>query len=134
MCFVSDATDRPVRAMTDGESVELGGKRVLWFDTPHLPHGWDCGYLGEATTRTLLCGDLLTQPGAEVPVLTPGDVLGPSESMRAHMDYYAHGRDTQKQLERLAAFEPRVLACMHGSAFEGDGRKVLLELGRALAA
>jgi hypothetical protein len=29
-------------------------------------------------------------------------------------------------------FEPRLLACMHGSAFAGDGRSVLLELARAL--
>src|SRR5438105_4890600 len=30
---------------------------------PHLPHAWECGYLFEVRSRTLLCGDLFTQPG-----------------------------------------------------------------------
>jgi flavorubredoxin len=132
MVFTRDATDRPVTALADGESLDLGGQRVTWFDTPHLPHGWDCGYLGETTSRTLLCGDLFTQPGADNPPLTSGDILAPSESMRSMFDYYAHGPNTRQQLERLARFEPRVLACMHGSAFSGDGRRALLELAGAL--
>ena len=82
MVFTRDATDRPVRALADGESLELGGHRVVWFDTPHVPHGWECGYLGEATTRTLLCGDLFTQAGATNEPLTERDILAPSEVMR----------------------------------------------------
>jgi flavorubredoxin len=132
MIFTRDATDRPVLALRDGEALDLGGPRVVWFDTPHLPHGWECGYLGESSTRTLLCGDLFTQAGADNPPLTEGDILGPSEGMRAAMDYFAHSPNTRQQLERLAAFEPRVLACMHGSAFQGDGRKALLDLASAL--
>jgi len=132
MVFTRDATDRPVTALADGESLDLGDQRVIWFDTPHVPHGWECGYLGEATSRTLLCGDLFTQAGADNPPLTSGDIVGPSESMRSMMDYFAHGPDTRQQLTRLAAFEPRVLACMHGSSFAGDGRKALLELAGAL--
>jgi flavorubredoxin len=134
MIFTRDATDRPVRALADGESLDLGQQRVTWFDTPHLPHGWECGYLGEVTTRTLLCGDLFTQAGASNPPLTEQEILGPSEAMRAHMDYFSHGRDTRKHLERLASFEPRVLACMHGSSFAGDGRAHLLGLAAALEA
>lgn len=134
MIYTNDATDRPVRALAHGEQVDLGGHRVTWFDTPHVPHGWECGYLGEITTRTLLCGDLFTQAGASNPALTEREILGPSEGMRAAMDYFSHGRDTRKHLEALAAFEPRVLACMHGSAFAGDGRAQLLALADALAA
>ncbi|MEI9949974.1 MAG: MBL fold metallo-hydrolase [Pseudomonadota bacterium] len=134
MIFAADATDRPVRALAHGESIDLGGHRVTWLDTPHVPHGWECGYLGELSTRTLLCGDLFTQAGASNPPLTEQDILGPSEAMRSQMDYYAHGKDTQKHLERLAAFEPRVLACMHGSSFAGDGRAALLGLAASLAA
>lgn len=132
MTFARDATDRSVRALSDGESIDLGGPRVTWFDAPHVPHGWDCGFLGELTTQTLFCGDLFTQAGATNPPLTEGDVLGPSEAMRQMMDYYAHGKDTRRHLEKLAAFEPRVLACMHGSAFAGDGRAHLLGLAAAL--
>jgi hypothetical protein len=53
--------------------------------------------------------------------------------MRCGMEYYAHSPSTRAQLERLAAFEPRVLACMHGSAYQGDGRQALLERATALA-
>jgi flavorubredoxin len=132
MTSANDASDRPARALAHGEQVDLGGQRVVWFDAPHVPHGWDCGYLGETTTRTLLCGDLFTQAGADTAPLTEQEIVGPSEAMRKAMDYYAHGKDTRLHLERLAAFEPRVLACMHGSAFSGDGRAQLLGLADAL--
>jgi len=36
---------------------------VRWLDMPHLPHAWECGCLFEVRSRTLLCGDLFTQPG-----------------------------------------------------------------------
>jgi len=45
------------------------------------------------------------------------------------MDYFAHSPATRATLERLAAVEPTTLACMHGSAWKGDGGKLL----RALA-
>jgi flavorubredoxin len=134
MVFTEDATERPAVALAHGESIDLGGQRVQWFDAPHVPHGWECGYLGEVGTRTLLCGDLFTQPGAHNPPLTEQEILGPSEAMRAHMDYFSHGKDTRLHLEQLARFEPRVLACMHGSAFAGDGRAALLGLADALGA
>ena len=35
--------------------------------------------------------------------------------------------------EKLAATEPRVLACMHGSAWRGDGGRLLRALGESLA-
>jgi len=132
MVSASDASDRKPRGLADGEQLELGGQRVVWFDAPHVPHGWDCGFLGELTTKTLLCGDLFTQPGAEHPPLTESEILGPSEGMRKAMDYYAHSPDTRRHLERLGAFEPRTLACMHGASFAGDGRGQLLGLVEAL--
>jgi hypothetical protein len=113
--------------------LRLGGHEVSWFDAPHVPHGWDCGYLGELTTRTLLCGDLFTQPGADNPPLAERDILGPSEAMRGAMDYFSHHPATRQVIERFAGFEPHVLACMHGSAFSGDGRRALLELAATLS-
>jgi glyoxylase-like metal-dependent hydrolase (beta-lactamase superfamily II) len=132
--FANDACDRDVRALADGERIDLGAHQVTWFDTPHVPHGWECGFLGELSTRSLLCGDLLTQAGDRHPPLTESDILGPSEAMRSAMEYFSHSPDTRRHLERLAAFEPRVLACMHGSAFAGDGGATLRALARALEA
>jgi flavorubredoxin len=129
----SDAL-RPPRMLADGETLPIGKKSVRWIDTPHTPHGWDAGCLFETTTRTLFCSDVLTQPGAGHDPVTEGDVLGPSEAMRAAMEYYANPRGAAALLEKLAATEPRLLACMHGAAYRGDGATVLralaTELGR----
>jgi flavorubredoxin len=133
MVSVNDVADRPPRALADGETVDLGRARVRWLDAPHLPHAWECGYLFEETNGTLLCGDLFTQPGAEHPPVTEGDVLGPSETMRAAMDYFAHAPATRPLLEKLAETKPRTLACMHGSAWSGDGGRLLLDLADALS-
>jgi flavorubredoxin len=134
MTSAADATERTPRVLAHGEQLDLGDRRVVWFDAPHVPHGWDCGFLGETTTRTLFCGDLFTQAGADNDPLTEQEIVGPSEAMRKAMDYFAHGKDTRRHIERMAAFEPRVLACMHGSSFEGDGRAQLLGLADALGA
>jgi flavorubredoxin len=127
-----DTFDRPPRALADGEVLSLGAHRLTWFDTPHLPHAWECGYLMEATTRTLLCGDLFTQPGSDTPPVTSGDILGPSEAFRKMMDYYSHTKHARAMLARLAATAPTTLACMHGSAWQGDGAQLLSALGDTL--
>lgn len=126
---IDDLADRPARALKDGETLSLGRHAVQWFDTPHLPHAWECGFLMEHRTRTLLCGDLFTQGGAKLPAITEADILGPSEAFRRQMDYFSHTRFVRPMLERLAGAGPTTLACMHGSAWRGDGAKLL----RALA-
>jgi flavorubredoxin len=128
----SDLTDQPPQVLGDGDSQTLGAHRVTWIDAPHVPHAWDNGFLFESTTRTLFGGDLFTQPGADNAPLTEGDILGPSEAFRKEMDYYAHAPQTRNTLERLAALEPTTIACMHGSAYRGDGAKLLRALGEAL--
>jgi flavorubredoxin len=132
MVSVDDFADREAHGMGDGEELSLGRHSVRWLDAPHLPHGWDCGYLFEPPTRTLLCGDLFTQPGDSHEAITEGDILGPSEAMRAQLDYYAHGSQTAALLDKLAATAPRTLACMHGASWRGDGAALLGELSGRL--
>ena len=50
------------------------------------------------------------------------------------MDYYSHAPDTTAILERLAREQPTTLACMHGSAFRGDGAALLRALAQSLSA
>ena len=133
MVSIGDLADRPPRALADQERLALGRHTVQWIDAPHLPHGWECGYLGEITTRTLFCGDLFTQFGEEHPAVTENDILEPSEAGRRVMDYYAHSPDTGRLLERLAATAPATLACMHGPAWRGDGAAMLRRLAARLA-
>ena len=129
---VNDVADRPALALGDGESLDLGHHALRWFDTPHLPHGWEAGLMFDDTTRTLLCGDLFTQPGAGQDALVETDILGPSEAFRGAMDYYAHTPNTNAMLERLAEQSPTTLACMHGSAWRGDGAALLRALAQSV--
>ncbi|MCU0835249.1 MAG: MBL fold metallo-hydrolase [Chromatiaceae bacterium] len=132
MVSITDLADRAPRALADRERLILGQHAVRWFDTPHLPHGWDCGYLMEERTATLLCGDLFTQGGADLPPLTESDVLGPSETFRHAMDYFSQTKPARAMLETLASTSPTTLACMHGSAWRGDGAALLRALADAL--
>lgn len=131
---VDDLAERPPRALADGERLSLGKHTVRWLDAPHLPHAWECGFLMDETTRTLLCGDLFTQGGADHAPLTESDILGPSEAFRHEMDYFSHSRHARPMLARLAAARPSTLACMHGSAWHGDGAALLRALADALCA
>jgi len=134
MVSIGDMADRPPRALVDGEDLSLGCHSVTWLATPHLPHGWECGHLFESTTRTLFCGDLFTQFGADHPALTEEDILEPSEQARAAMDYFSHTARTSELIAKLAAVKPGILACMHGAAWRGDGAALLKALGARLNA
>lgn len=133
MVSVDDVADREALGMGDGQQLELGRHTLTWNATPHLPHGWDCGYLFDQTTSTLFCGDLFTQPGADHQPLVETDILGPSEAMRNALDdYFASTRNTGDLLAKLAALNPTTLACMHGSSWSGNGRELLDQLAANL--
>jgi flavorubredoxin len=129
---LNDVADRPPRALADLEILSLGNHRMRWFDAPHTPHAWECGLMMDTTTRTFFCGDLFTQGGAGDPPLTESDILAPSEVFRKQMDYYSHAPDTPAILARIASEHPVTLACMHGSAWRGDGATLLRGLSAAV--
>ncbi len=132
MVSVGDLADRPPRALADGEALPTGRHLLRWYDAPHVPHGWECGFLMEETTRTFLCGDLFTQAGDGRTALTTTSILEPSEAMRKGMDYFSHAPASRRLLERFAALKPTTLAVMHGSCFSGDGAALLLGLADRL--
>jgi flavorubredoxin len=132
MTSVDDVADRAAKVIADGERVSLGKRTVRWFDTPHLPHAWECGHLFEESTATLFCGDLFTQPGVDHPPLTEADILAPSEAFRRALDYFSHSKLAGAQLAHLAQARPTTLACMHGAAWRGDGAGLLRALAAAI--
>lgn len=132
MIAVNDFAIRAPRTMADGEVLRTGRRAFKWIDAPHVPHAWENGFMMELETKTLLCGDLFTQGGPGTVALTESDILGPSEAFRAPMDYYAHSPHTAATLEKLAREQPKVLAVMHGSAWRGDGARLLRELAAVL--
>ncbi len=121
-CDVSlnDLADRLPRALVSGEVLDLGGKRMRWIDTPHVPHGWEAGVMYEETAGTLFCGDLFTHVGDPAP-LTEADILGPAIAAEDMFGAMAKGPGAAAILRDLAALSPATLALMHGSSFRGDG-------------
>ncbi len=131
-CLVSlnEMADRPPRALADGESIDLGGKRVTHIDTPHVPHGWEARVLFEETTSTLLCGDLFSHLGDGPPVTTD-NVVAPAEVAEDVFGATCLTPATGATMRRLAELAPRNLAIMHGSSFTGDGASALTRLADA---
>ena len=132
-CEVSlnDLCDRPPRALDDGEVIDLGGRRIRFLYTPHVPHGWEAGLLYEEQTQTLFCGDLLTHAGP-APALTDGDIVGPALAAEDMFHAMCMGPGTRVAIERLAGLAPTTLALMHGSSFTGDCNAALMDLAAGL--
>ena len=116
---LNDMADRAPRVLADGEVIDLGGKRLRYLDTPHIPHGWEAGVLYEESTGTLLCGDLFTQLG-DPPALTSDDIVGPAVAAEDLFRFSSLHPSTGRTTRRLATLAPRMLALMHGPAFAGD--------------
>lgn len=133
-CLVSlnDLADRAPRVLSDDEVLDLGGKRIRFLYTPHVPHGWEAGVFMEETSSTLLCGDLFTHTGNGPPIVE-SDVVGPALAAEQMFHAMSMAPNTRQTLERLAALKPQTLAIMHGSSFRGDCEKALTELGAGLA-
>ena len=49
------------------------------------------------------------------------------------MNELVHELDTTRLIEKLASLQPGFLACMHGSAWRGDGAAMLRSLSLSLA-
>ena len=127
MVSVNDLADRTPKPLGPDEVVDLGGKRVHNIDTPHVPHGWDAHVLYEETTRTLLCGDLLTQVGNGPPV-TSDDIFEAAMQAEDMFQPTCFTPNSAPIIRGLADLQPTTLAIMHGSSYAGDGQKALLAL------
>jgi flavorubredoxin len=122
--WLNDMADRPPRVLADGDALDLGGKRVRFLETPHVPHGWDAALLCEETTGALFCSDLFTQFGAG-PATTAGDIVAPAIAVEERLHFVPITAATAPTIRRLAGLAPRVLALMHGPSFQGDGAGAL---------
>ncbi len=129
MVSIEDMADRPPRALGDGETLDLGGRRVQLIETPHVPHAWEAIMLFETATSTLFAGDLGSNDINDVAIT--GDDLAPAaiEAERAFPNAAALSPTTGTIIRRLAALDPSTVAIMHGASYQGDGGPLL----RALA-
>ena len=131
-CLVSlnDMADRAPRILANGEVIDIGGKRIRYIDTPHVPHGWDAGVIYEETSQTLFCGDLFTHLG-NGSALTQSDIVGPALAAEDIFYDTSLGPSIAPTVRRLADLTPRTLALMHGSSFNGDAVTALHDLANA---
>ncbi len=128
-CMVSlnDLADRPPRALANGEVLDIGGRRVCYIDTPHVPHAWESGLVYEEITGTLFCGDLFTQLG-QGPAITTDSILEAAIAAENAFQSTSLTPATGSTIRTLAALKPRRLAVMHGSCYSGDCAAMLLKL------
>ncbi len=125
-CHVSlqDLADRPPRALADGESIDIGTRRIRYVDTPHVPHGWEAGVLFEESTHTLFCGDLFTHTG-NGPAIVESDIVAPAIAAEDIFHATALTPSTAPSIRKLAALKPMTLAVMHGSSYRGNAANAL---------
>ena len=124
MVSINDLADRPPQPIANGDAYDLGGRRIRSIDTPHVPHGWDAHVIYEETTRTLFCGDILTQVG-DGPALTNHDLIGAAGQAEDMFGATCLTPQTAPTIRRLADLNPTTLAIMHGSSYNGDAGKAL---------
>jgi flavorubredoxin len=135
MLSLTDMCDRPpvVSGTEPGDAHDIGGHRLRFIATPHVPHNWESGLWFDETTSTLLAGDLFTHTG-QCPALTESDCIAPA--LEAEELFHATGLTTNlaPTLEQLAQLTPTTLALMHGASFTGDGAAQLRGLADGYAA
>jgi flavorubredoxin len=123
MVSIADLADRAPRPVKDGEVLDIGGHRLRWIDTPHVPHAWEAGLIYDESTRTLFCGDLFSQWGA-YPATTSDDIVGPATA-DGDTSWMSLTPKRGETIRRLAELDVTTLAQMHGPAFVGDCRTAL---------
>ena len=122
--WLTDMADRAPKPLKNDETIDLGGKRVRWLDTPHIPHNWDAGLLYEETTGTLFSSDLFTQMGP-ADATTESDIVAPAIDTAAKVPFMPWTPLAEPTLRRLAGLAPTTIALMHGPTFKGDGAAAL---------
>lgn len=131
MLSLADMCDRAPVAAPDGVH-DVGGHRLRFIATPHVPHS-QRGLWFDETTSTLLAGDLFTHTG-RCPPLTESDCVAPA--LDAEGLFHATGLTTNlaPTLAALAELKPTTLAIMHGASYHGDGAEQLRALADGYAA
>lgn len=125
---LNDLAARPPVPIT--EPLDVGGHHLRLIATPHVPHNWESALWFDETTSTLLAGDLFTATG-DGPAITSDDLLDAALAAEEAFHFTSVGNAIAPTIRQLAELEPVVLACMHGSSYQGDGGTQLRALANA---
>jgi flavorubredoxin len=132
MLSLNDMAARAPRPMGDDEVLDIGGHRMRFLPTPHVPHNWESGLWFDETTETLFAGDLFTRVG-NTPAITSDDIVEPALVGEELFHSTSLGPNVAPTIRRLAALKPTTLATMHGASYRGTGAQQLEELARGYA-
>lgn len=134
---INDFAARPAKGLSDGDGFSTGKYKFRFVQTPHLPHCWEAGLLFEETNRTLFSSDLFHQSGDVEPLIEQSIIERARKTLIAFnagplAGYLPYTRQTERNLQKLIALEPRTIAAMHGSTFVGNGAQALRDLGAVM--
>lgn len=133
-CMVSldDLADRKPAVIGD-EPLDIGGHRMRFIPTPHVPHNWESGLWYDEVTATLFAGDLFTNVGNNA-VVVDDDLVERAMVAEDMFHSTSIGPNVERTIRELAALQPSTLAVMHGASFAGDGSGQLHTLADRYAA
>ena len=101
-----------VHGVLDGDTLDLGSRKLRFWETPHVHH-WDSMMVVEETTKSLFPSDLFIQPGDQPAVVTEN--LG-SEMCAYYREIgiFAHEGPVRRVVDRIEQLDPQWVHGMHG--------------------
>jgi flavorubredoxin len=108
----------PVRGVQDGDVVDLGGRRLRFWETPHVHH-WDSMMVFEETTGSLFPADLFLQPGDQPPIVREDLGKAMCETYRTVGIFPAVG-PVLSVADRVERTAPAWIHPMHGGSLPAE--------------
>jgi flavorubredoxin len=105
-----------VRGVRDGDTIDLGKRRLRFLETPHVHH-WDSMMVFEETDRALYPADLLIQPGEQPPIVTE-DLSGAMCGLYRMSGIFAAPGPVLSVVDRIERLAPRWVHPMHGGSLD----------------
>ena len=127
MVSINDLADRPPAPIAPDGTYDLGGKLIRNIDTPHVPHGWDA-HVSTRRPPARCSAATSCRSSATAPHSRRATWSTPPRRPRTCSARRASRRHTAPTIRRLAELEPKTLAIMHGSSYNGEAAKALLAL------
>jgi flavorubredoxin len=108
----------PFRGVQDGDAIDLGKRRLRFWETPHVHH-WDSMMVVEETTASLFPSDLFIQPNDQPAIVTEN--LGTEMCAWYRAAGLFGGVDpVLRVVRRVERFAPNWVHPMHGGSLAGD--------------
>jgi flavorubredoxin len=106
--------DYHVAGHRDGDTMELGERKLRFIETPHVHH-WDSMMVFEETTGSLFPADLYIQWGDQPPIVRENLGKGMCQGYRESGNFAA-SEPVLRVVDRIEKLDPQWIHPMHGGA------------------